>query len=81
MVIPRTPSRFDRHYGTRRAKRWRDVCLVLLGISVLVLAVVGLDPLFSHEPLKTGRVLLIGLLATIFLALGLSFHMRYKSRE
>jgi hypothetical protein len=74
-------SKFDRHYGTRRAKRWRDAFFVLFGLGLLVAAVLVLDPMFSHAQMKLWPLLVMGFLDTIFLALALSFHLRYKSRE
>lgn len=81
MIISRPPSKFDRHYGTRRAKRFRDAFSVLFGLSLLAVAVVGVDPLFSHTRLKLGPLLITTFLAAIFLAVALSFHLRYRSRE
>lgn len=74
-------SAFDRHYGTRTSKRRRNVCLVLLWLSLLMLAVVAVDPVFSHKPLQIGYLFSVGLLCAVFLALTISFHLRYRSRE
>lgn len=75
------PSRFDRHYGTRTSKRWGDLFSVLLGLSLLVLAVLAVDPLFSRKSLRLGPLVAVGVLCTIFFVLALSFHLRYRSRE
>ena len=81
MVTARPPSKFDRHHGTRRAKRWRDAFFVLFGLGLLVVAVLAVDPMFSHAQLKWWPLLFAGFLSTIFLAVALSFHLRYRSRE
>ncbi len=87
---PRTPlsppvnggrSKFDRHYGTRRAKKLRDAFFILFALSLLAVGVVGLDPLFSQARLKLGPFLATGFLSIIFLAFALNFHLRYRSRE
>jgi hypothetical protein len=46
-----------------------------------VVAVLVLDPMFSHTQLKWWPLLVMGLLDTIFLAVALNFHLRYRSRE
>lgn len=81
MVTPRTPSKFDRHYNTRLNKRWRDVCLSLAGVALLVTAVIFLDPLFSGGPQSPRALIFFGFLFIVFLAFSLSFHLRYRSRE
>ena len=76
-----TPSKFDRHYKTRQAKRWRDAFAILLGLSLLVLVVLALDPLFSQHSLHVGRLIGVVLFCAVFLVVTISFHLRYKSRE
>lgn len=75
------PSKFDRHYGTRQAKRWRDVLAIMLGFCLLVVAVLLVDPLFSRKSLRLGPLLVVVALCTILFVLALSFHLRYRSRE
>ena len=81
MVTPRTPSKFDRHYTTRQNKRWRDISLILAGLTLLVVVLIALDPLVSGGASSPRALIFFGFLLFVFLSFALSFHLRYRSRE
>jgi hypothetical protein len=75
------PSKFDRHYNTRLNKRWRDVCLSLAGVMLLVVVLIALDPVVSGSAPSPRALIFFSFLFLVFLIFSLSFHLRYKSRE
>ena len=75
------PSKFDRHYNTRLNKRWRDISLILAGLTLLILIIVAIDPLLSGGPTRLGTLSLFAFLFFVFVAFAMTFHLRYKSRE
>jgi predicted membrane channel-forming protein YqfA (hemolysin III family) len=75
------PSKFDRHYNTRLNKRWRNICLSLAGVMLLVVALIALDPVVSGSASSPRALIFCSFLFVVFLTFSLSFHLRYRSRE
>jgi len=76
-----SPSPFDRLYGSRRAKRLRNIALGTSGASGFLAAIFLLDPIMSGEPMHTAIFLAMGLLFFVSSGLSVYYHLKFLSRD
>ncbi|MBK6911674.1 MAG: hypothetical protein IPK53_02175 [bacterium] len=72
---------FDRLQATRQNRKWRNTCAVVAGVTGIVAAVLGLDPVVSNEPLQAVPLLIASFICFLCAGLSVYFHMRFISRD
>lgn len=72
---------FDRLLSTRRNRRLRNYFAIAAGLTGIVAAVLGLDPLVSNEPLNAVPLLIFSFACFVSAGLTVYFHMRFISRD
>lgn len=77
----RGPTPFDRLYGPRRNKKFRNISLITAGVTGFTAIVLLLDTELSGQPLKEMPLFIAGLLSFLCTGLSIYFHMRYLSRD
>jgi hypothetical protein len=78
---PRSASPFDRLYGPRRNKRFRNIALITAGAAGFMAVVLLLDAEMSGQPLMARTFLALGLVSFLSTGLSIYFHMKFLSRD
>lgn len=74
-------TNFDRLAGLRRNRKWRNLCSLAAGFSLLLVVVVGLDAVVSQSPLKLGYLFVFGVLFIVSSSFAAHYHLRFMSRD